>query len=250
MIEVLYLNALPSDREIIVDWSDFPISIQEEEQVQKTICDKTYPRRSTPHADPEDLHSRVVFTFALQALQALTKKKTNEQNLDYFSEKRFVHCMWMFQDWPRDKLKISCFSKVMDWLHSLLTVTKQIQMNQCEMSQKYWECKQVIFSSIKVIHSLTSREAPLAQICTDSEKCHVHSYFSANSSCPIPVGEGENGWFCRRHLNKSKEHISNTCWWKDVWWDTVSEFSASNFRQKFEWIKALFLLPSKNHYQG
>jgi len=61
-----------------------------------TICYKTYPRRSTPHADPKDLHSRVVFTFALQALQALTKKKTNEQNLDYFTGKRFVHCMWMF----------------------------------------------------------------------------------------------------------------------------------------------------------
>ena len=34
-IEVLYLNALPSDREILVGWSDFPISIQEEEQVRK-----------------------------------------------------------------------------------------------------------------------------------------------------------------------------------------------------------------------
>ena len=34
-IEVLYLNALPSDREILVGWSDFPISIQEEEQERK-----------------------------------------------------------------------------------------------------------------------------------------------------------------------------------------------------------------------
>jgi len=34
-IEVLYLNTLPSDREILVGWSDFPISIQEEEQVRK-----------------------------------------------------------------------------------------------------------------------------------------------------------------------------------------------------------------------
>ena len=41
---------------------------------EKTICDKRWLRRSTPHADPKDLHSRVVFTFALQALQALTKK--------------------------------------------------------------------------------------------------------------------------------------------------------------------------------
>jgi len=30
-IEVLYLNALPSNREKLVIWSDFPISIQEEE---------------------------------------------------------------------------------------------------------------------------------------------------------------------------------------------------------------------------
>ena len=34
-IEVLYLNALPSDSEIIVGWSDFPINIQEEEQVRE-----------------------------------------------------------------------------------------------------------------------------------------------------------------------------------------------------------------------
>ena len=34
-IEVLYLNALPSDRKILVGWSDFPISIQEEEHVRK-----------------------------------------------------------------------------------------------------------------------------------------------------------------------------------------------------------------------
>ena len=47
---------------------------------EKTIFDKRWLRRSTHHEDPKDSHSRVVFTFALQALQALTKKKTNEQN--------------------------------------------------------------------------------------------------------------------------------------------------------------------------
>ena len=36
-IEVLYLNALHNDREILVGWSDFPISIQEEEQVRKNL---------------------------------------------------------------------------------------------------------------------------------------------------------------------------------------------------------------------
>ena len=66
-IEVLYLNALHSDREKLVGWSDFPNGIQEEEQVRKKICDKRWLRMSTPHADPKDLHSRVVFTFALQA---------------------------------------------------------------------------------------------------------------------------------------------------------------------------------------
>ena len=107
--EVLYLNALPSDCEIIVGWSDFPNNIQEEEQVRKTTFDKRWLRRSTPHADPKDLHSRAVFTFALQALQALTKKYANGQNLDHFTGKRFVHCMWMFprmftrksEDWLR-----------------------------------------------------------------------------------------------------------------------------------------------------
>ena len=34
-IEVLYLNALPSDREVLVGWSDFPINIQEVEQERK-----------------------------------------------------------------------------------------------------------------------------------------------------------------------------------------------------------------------
>jgi len=74
-IEVLYLNALHSDREKLVGWSDFPNGIQEEEQVRKKICDKRWLRMSTPHADPKDLHSRVVFTFALQAP---TKKTTGE----------------------------------------------------------------------------------------------------------------------------------------------------------------------------
>ena len=35
MIDVLYLNALHSDCEKLMGWSDFPISIQEEEQVRK-----------------------------------------------------------------------------------------------------------------------------------------------------------------------------------------------------------------------
>jgi len=34
-IDVLYLNALHSDCEKLMGWSDFPISIQEEEQVRK-----------------------------------------------------------------------------------------------------------------------------------------------------------------------------------------------------------------------
>jgi len=34
-IEVLYLNALHSDREILVGGSDFPINFQEEEQERK-----------------------------------------------------------------------------------------------------------------------------------------------------------------------------------------------------------------------
>ena len=155
-----------------------------------------------------------------------------------------------FQECSREKVKIGCFSKVMDWLHSLLTVTKQIQLTQCEMSQKYWECKQIIFSSIKEIHLLTTWAAPLVERCTNSETCHVHTYFSPNSSWPIAVGEGENGWFARIHLTESKESLLNICWWKHVWWDTVSEFIASSYRQKFEWMKALFLLTYKNHYQG
>jgi len=39
-IEVLYLNALHSDREKLVGWSDFPNGIQEEEQERNKICDK------------------------------------------------------------------------------------------------------------------------------------------------------------------------------------------------------------------
>ena len=73
-IEVLYLNALHSDREILVGWSDFPISIQEEEQERKNNLRQEMTKKVKASCRCEDLHSRVVFTFALQALQALTKK--------------------------------------------------------------------------------------------------------------------------------------------------------------------------------